>query len=212
MWTLVFDLFDEIVWTSWVAWGAGVLVTSLVLGSPLFYRRMRRRRWLSYASREEDLPWDALMGLLEKRNRDRAAAGLPPEEATPEEISQLLATLPDHGSRQSREDRDFAAGGGQERRTGGRRWGNPTSVRIRAVLWEDYVHGLVVNRSTGGLGIFVDRDIKLGTCLQVRAVEAPFYVQPVEAEVRHCRRVGKGYFLGCQFNGDVPWNTRVWFG
>jgi hypothetical protein len=104
------------------------------------------------------------------------------------------------------------AAGGNERRTGGRRWGNPTDVRLRSPLWEGQQHGLVVNRSTGGLGIFADREIPLGTLVQVRAVEAPFYVNPAQAEVRHCRKVGKGFFLGCQFCGDVPWNTRVWFG
>ena len=37
-------------------------------------------------------------------------------------------------------------------------------------------------------------------------------VQAVRAEVRHCRKVGKGFLLGCQFSDDVPWNARVWFG
>jgi hypothetical protein len=46
----------------------------------------------------------------------------------------------------------------------------------------------------------------------VRAVEAPAYVPPVLAEVRHSLKVGEGASLGCQFSADVPWNIRVWFG
>jgi hypothetical protein len=110
------------------------------------------------------------------------------------------------------EDREFQLVGGTERRAGHRRWGNPTEVHLFSPLWAGHVHGLVVNRSTGGLGIFLDKEVPPGTPLQARAAEAPSYVPAVQAEVRHCRKVGKGFFLGCQFSEDVPWNARVWFG
>ena len=70
----------------------------------------------------------------------------------------------------------------------------------------------MVNRSTGGLGIFADQEVPAGTPLKIRAVEAPSYVPMVRIEVRHCLKVGKGYILGCEFSEDVPWNARVWFG
>jgi hypothetical protein len=199
----------DIVWTTWVAWGMGLVVTSLVLfGSPVLYKRLRKRDRLRQDSKEEDLPWEAFFALLEKRNRERAEAGLPPEEPTSEELSQLLASLPDNPLVQSEKDYEFvAAGGGDDKRSSGRRWGNPTSVRL-----DNDLHGLVVNRSSGGIGIFADREIAPGTWVSVKAAEAPFDVSAVHAEVRHCRKVGKGFFLGCKFLGDVPWQVRVWFG
>jgi hypothetical protein len=206
------DLLDQIVWSTWVAWAMGTVVTALVFGSPIIYRRLRRRRFLTLASREEDVPWDALQGLLEKRSRGRVAAGLPDEEPSLDEVSELLASLPGHLPEQSLEQRQFAAAGGKERRSGGRRWGNPTEVTLGGILTEGRLHGLVVNRSTGGIGIYTDREIPLGAQVHVRAVEAPFYVIGVYTEVRHCRKIGKGFFLGCQFIGDIPWSVRVWFG
>jgi hypothetical protein len=202
-------------WTTCVALGAGAMVTSLVVGSGVAYGRWRGRRRLSDASREEDLAWADLLALLEQRNRDRAEAGLPPEEATEEELSQLLARLPavpDPRALELPEDREFESRGGAERRAGRRRWGHPTEVHLRSLLWADNLNGLIVNRSTGGLGIFADKEVPHGTPMHVRAVEAPAYVPAVLVEVRHSLKVGKGAFLGCEFSAEVPWNIRVWFG
>jgi hypothetical protein len=196
---------------SWVPLGAGVLVTSLVLGFMfVFGRRRRLRNRLSEASWEEDLPWDLLLPLLEKRDRDRAAAGLPPTTPTDEELAQFLATLPKRQA--GPEGHELQFGGGKERRRGPRRGGNPTSVHLQSPFWANHLHGLVLNRSTGGLGLFTDVEVPPGTALRVRAAEAPAYVPAVQVEVRHCQKVGKGYVLGCQFNEDLPWNVRVWFG
>jgi hypothetical protein len=110
------------------------------------------------------------------------------------------------------EDREFVLVGGEERRTGGRRWGNPTDVYLLSSLWSGRLHGLVVNRSTGGLGIYADEEVPPNTRLRVRAMEAPPHVPAVRAEVRYCLKVGKRFLLGCQFSEDIPWNARVWFG
>ncbi len=193
--------------------GRRALAASLVLGSAGVYRRWRQR--LSFASREEDLPWDNLLVLVEKRNRERATAGLPPEEASEQELDQLLERLPRVSAPKPvelPEDREFKAVGGPERRAGRRRWGNPTEVNIISTVGVERVHGIVVNRSTGGLGIFADHEIPAGTLVSIRAVEAPAYVPSVFAEVRHCLKVGKGFVLGCQFRTEIPWKIRVWFG
>lgn len=214
MLALGFAAFDVALSTTWMTLGAGAVVTSLVLGVPALFGRWRRGR-LSNASREEDLPWEELLRLLEKRNSDRAAAGLPPEQPTAEEVSQLLTrlpALPDPQALELPEDREFRLLGVNERRTSRRRWGNPTEVQLRAPLWADSHHGLVVNRSTGGLGIFTDKEVPSGTLLIVRPVEAPPSVEAAQIEVRHCLPVGKGFLIGCQFCEDVPWNVRVWFG
>jgi len=215
MLALPFPKFDVTHWTTWVAVGAGIVVTFLVLGFTRTYRRWRRRRRLSDASWEEDLDWPALLRMLEKRNRERVAAGLPPQRVTDEELAKILASMPvvpNPRPLELPEDREFQLVGGNERRSGRRRWGNPTEVHLFSDLWGDHLHGLVVNRSTGGLAIFADKEVPPGTALQVRAAEAPSYVPAVKAEVRHCRKAGNGFLLGCQFTEGVPWNARVWFG
>jgi hypothetical protein len=210
--TLGFDLTTIPFWTTWVPLAAGALVTCLVIWSALTYGRWRRR--VTGMSREEDLPWEELLGMLEKRNRDRAEAGLPPEEASEKELADILANMPSSGDprRVTAAPNGELSPDGDEKRSGRRRWGNPIAVHIHSTLWAEHLHGLVVNRSTGGLGIFADKNVPPGTLLKVRAVEAPSYVSAVRAEVRHCRRLGKGYFFGCEFCEDVPWNARVWFG
>jgi hypothetical protein len=210
-----FAMLDVALWTTWAPLGAGAVATSLVAGCGVAYGRWRVGRRLSDASREEDLAWADLLALLEKRHRDRVNAGLPSQEITDEELGQLLAKLPampDPRALELPEDREFELVGGIERRTGRRRWGNPTEVHLRSLLWADNLHGLVVNRSTGGLGIYVDKAVPHGTPMHVRAAEAPDYVQSVLVDVRHSLKVGKGFILGCQFSTSIPWNTRVWFG
>jgi PilZ domain len=197
---------------TFAALGAGALATSLVLGSAGIYSRWRQR--LNHASREEDLPWEKLLTLIEQRNRNRNAAGLPPQEATDTELDQLLTMLPavpDPRPVELPEDHDFRPVEHDERRAGRRRWGNPTEVRILSDS-SDLVHGIVVNRSTGGVGIYADQEIAAGTFVTIRAVEAPAYVRSVLAEIRHCLKVGKGFVVGCKFSQELPWNVRVWFG
>jgi hypothetical protein len=214
MQALGFAALDGALWTTWVPLGTGVLVTFMVLGLTIIYGRWRGRRQRD-ASREEDLPWPELLVLLEKLQRERAGAGLPFEKTTDEELAKLLASLPavpGPAALERPEDREFRVVDGTERRAGRRRWENPIEVHLRSALWARHLHGLVVNRSTGGLGIFSDKEIPRGTLLTIRAVEAPANVPAVGAEVRHCLKVGKGFILGCQFTADVPWNVRVWFG
>jgi hypothetical protein len=213
MMTVEFATIGVALWTVGVPLGAGAVVASLVLGSAGIYRRWRER--LNFASREEDLPWDSLLILLEQRNRDRAAAGLPPQQPTEAELDQMLAKLPAVKVTQPvelPEDREFKVKGATEQRTGRRRWGNPTEVRLITELSEEPIHGIVLNRSTGGLGIYVDTEIPPDTLVTIRAVEAPSHVRSVFAEVRHCRKVANGFAVGCQFRTEIPWGVRVWFG
>ncbi len=130
-------------------------------------------------------------------------------------MEQLLAELPGVGEGRPLElpeDREFQLTGGAEQRTTHRRWGNPTNVFVAWPDSDNQLHGLVVNRSTGGLGILVDREIPPNTFVNIRAVEAPAYVPAVCVEVRHCLKAGRAFILGCQFSKDIPWNVRVWFG
>jgi hypothetical protein len=200
-------------WGIWVPLGAGAVVTALVIGFAVIYERWRHRT--GAVSPDDDVPIAELLRMLEDYNRNRATFGLPPEQLTEEVKGKLLAgrsALPDALPVELAEDQLFLALGGDDRRASQRRWGNPTEVHLRSDLWYDRLHGLVVNRSAGGLGIYADMEIPPGTYLEVRVVEAPANVPKVRVEVRHCRRVGNGYFIGCQFSEDVPWEARAWLG
>jgi hypothetical protein len=217
--------FDFTNWTTWVVLVVGVVVAVLVIAFGIFYGRWRRRRRLAWASREEDLPWDQLLDLLRKRKSVRAPAGLPldreaglaPDDDLPpdELLKQLLSGLSSmsRGSSQALpEELKFLESGGVEKRASRRRWGNPTEVYLSSLVWPGRLHGLVINRSTGGLAIFVDQEVAAGSSLKVRSAEAPHYVAAAEVEVRYCRPVGKSFLIGCRFCDEIPWNVRVWFG
>jgi hypothetical protein len=219
---------------TWLAPGVGVTVAALVYVL-LGYIRRRLRRRLG-GSREEDLSWEDLLESLRLRRREREKAGLAADEDWPPEelFKELLATLPaeapqepaaavedlksqalggvGRGPAAAPEDLQFQAQGGVERRAGRRRWGNPTEVHVTLPLWPGQVHGLVINRSTGGLAILVQQEVPAGTSIKVHSVEAPRSVPFIGLEVRHCHKAGRLFLIGCQFCEEVPWNVRVWFG
>jgi hypothetical protein len=204
-------------WTTWLAAGVGIAVAALVMVAVILWGRWRRRRRLGIVSTEEELPWDQLLEMLEARSRQQAAAGVSSDEDLPPDqlLKHLLAGLPSHRRRAGDthpEDWYGPAHTGAEQRTTRRRWGNPTEVHLTWLAGPDRLHGLVINRSTGGLAIFVDMEVSDGTLIQVRAAAAPSYVSTTTVEVRYCRKVGRSFLLGCRFCDDVPWNVRVWFG
>jgi hypothetical protein len=200
---------------TWLVTGVGVTVAGSVYLLLGYLRRWRRRR--RGGSREEDLSWEELLESLRRRRREREEAGLAADEDLPPEdvFNELLATLPAAALREpvaAMEDLQFQTQGGIERRAGRRRWGNPTEVHVTWLLWPGPVHGLVINRSTGGLAILLQQEIPAGTSIRVHSVEAPRSVPFIELEVRNCRKAGKLFLIGCQFCEEVPWNVRVWFG
>jgi hypothetical protein len=213
-----FSFIETFDWTLLLIPGAGFAAATLVLIAAILYSRWRRRRRLVTASREEDMDWEALLEMLQKRSRQPGAAGAKPrdgEEPPEQMLKTILATLPLHRQQVANvdnEDWGYLHGGGVEQRNGQRRWGNPTEVDLSWVGGPERIHGLVINRSTGGLAIFMDKEVPDNTLVQVRPAAAPYYVQKVTIEVRYCRKVGKNFLLGGKFCHDVPWNVRVWFG
>ncbi len=206
---------DHLSPATWVVPSVGVTVAAsvyVILG--YIRRRLRRRRG---GSREEDLSWADLLESLRRRRQEREAAGLGADEDLPPEqlFKELLPTLPTAALREpaaALEDIQFHTQGGIERRSGRRRWGNPTEVYITWALGPGLVHGLVINRSTGGLGILLEQEVAAGTTIKIHAIEAPRSVPFIELEVCHCRKAGRFFLIGCQFCEEVPWNVRVWFG
>jgi hypothetical protein len=199
--------------TSWAV-AVGSTVAGLVYVT--LRRWVARRRRLRFSA-DEDLPWEDLLGLLRSRERELAASGktldddLPPDEL----LALLLSRLPAEAGRRYElppDEEEFLKSGGAEKRAGRRRWGNPTEVHVTSVSLGGRLHGIVINRSTGGLGVFIDRKLEAGALAEVRAVEAPGYVPSVQVEVKFCRKIRRHYLVGCQFLQEIPWNVRVWFG
>ena len=219
---------------TWMAPVVGVTVAAVVYVLLGYFRRRPRRRLGS--SREEDLSWEELLESLRLRRREREEAGLAADEDLPPEelFKELLATRPaealgepaaavedlksqaqggvGRGPAAAPEDLRFQAQGGVERRAGRRRWGNPTEVHVILPPWPGRLHGLVINGSAGGLAILLQREVPAGTAIEVHSVEAPRSVPFLKLAVRHCRKAGGFFLVGCGFCGEVPWNVRVWFG
>jgi hypothetical protein len=207
------SLFAFTDWTALATPGVGILVAVLVPLAVFLVGRLRRKPSAVEGSKEEDLSWEDLLEYL-RRNKDRKDGQGPdlPANATLEQLLAQMPPLPRRAAAGPAEEPMVPVSGGMERRTGRRRWGNPTEVYVSSTLWPGCVHGLVVNRSTGGLAIFLDREAPVEAVIKVRSAEAPASVPPIEAEVRHCRKAGKSFLIGCEFAEEIPWNVRVWFG
>jgi PilZ domain len=193
-------LFDWVLWLS-LAMGAGVSGFVYIVG-----RRVSRRRNKG-THREEDLPWEALLGVLKERYRGKSAAD---EELSSDELMDAL--LKDMPNTQGITEEDARWVPGSERRRNRRRWANPVEVMLISPFHAAPVHGLVINRSAGGLAILTDVPFDANTSLSVRAIETPQGVGYADVMVRHARQVGKLWLIGCQYKDDVPWNVKVWFG
>jgi len=201
-------------WTTWLAVGVGLAVAALVY--VVLSRVKARRRQLAFWS--GDLPWKDLLELLRARHGELAASGSAQENLPPDELlALLLSRLPKRRRRRRQpevppEEREYLARGGAEQRSSCRRWGEPTEVWLTSSLSFARLHGLVINRSNGGLAIFTDKEVEPTTILTVRPVEAPSYVPSVEIEVKHCHKVRRQFLIGCQFSTEIPWNVLAWFG
>ncbi|MCI0683917.1 MAG: PilZ domain-containing protein [Gemmataceae bacterium] len=197
-------------WLTWVAWASGVVVSGLVItaGSSV----LRRRR---ATDDDDDIPWEALLDLLKERYQGENGAAYVDSMSSEELFQALLSEIPrmkrqgppGHGA-----DEVDCLPAGAERRKSRRRWLNPVSVSFYLGLESKPRHGIVINRSSGGVAILVDRDIPPDETLFVRALEAPENVPVIQVKVRHSRRAGRMHLLGCQYCQDLPWNVKVWFG
>ena len=168
-------------------------------------RRIGRKR--NARLKEEELPWEALLDLLKERYKDKSVAD---EELSSDSLMDaLLADLP---NTQGVTEEDARWVPGAERRRSRRRWSNPVEVLVITPFHKEPIHGLVINRSTGGLAILMDVPFEFNTSLSVRGILTPAGVGYANVYVRHSRQVGKLWLIGCQYKDDVPWNVKVWFG
>lgn len=102
-----------------------------------------------------------------------------------------------------------------ERRRAIRRGGLPTPILIvdpkagkRAKASEAYV----LDRSTGGLRLAMERPVQVGSVLLAKPGNAPDDFEWVKVMIRNCREVGDYYELGCQFDTDLELSRLLMFG
>ncbi len=94
----------------------------------------------------------------------------------------------------------FVYGCPSDKRIGLRRRGTTTAVMIsdaahEATPW----HGIVADRSVGGLRLIQENAVAAGTTLSVRPGRATPTTPWTQIEVRHCRKTTDGWELGCSF-------------
>lgn len=152
--------------------------------------------------------WHLGCTLVSKLNEEELVAlvradGPPDADGLTESIpfpSAADAPLPDEGD-------------GPEMRSTRRQGGNPVPVLVcTALAAAGTVEGAVIDRSCGGLCLSVPRPFSEGSRLRVRAVKAPGHVAWVSVKVRHNRRVGSRWLLGCQFVSTPSWEELLQFG
>lgn len=107
----------------------------------------------------------------------------------------------------------FVQSTARERRSGVRRCGSPVGVRV-AEAWEreGREEGVICDRSTGGLGLELEREVPVETVLKIRSTSAPVTTPWVEVEVRSCCRQNGKFRIGCQFKRTPSWDVMLSFG
>jgi len=102
-----------------------------------------------------------------------------------------------------------------ERRRSIRRGGLPTPIIVvdsksgrKAKASEAYV----LDRSSGGLRLALERPVQVGSTLLAKPGNAPEGFEWVKVQIRNCREVGDYYEVGCQFETDLELSRLLMFG
>jgi hypothetical protein len=134
----------------------------------------------------------------------RALLGTKKQSGSPGPLSQ-----PFDGS----EYDPFIHGSKMEKRVALRRRGNLVEVLVvEGETGEKPWSAWVLDRSTGGLGILVERTIPEGTILNIRPRHAPSTAPWVKVEVKTCRAAEGQFLLHCCFLDTPPWSVLLLFG
>jgi hypothetical protein len=102
-----------------------------------------------------------------------------------------------------------------ERRKSIRRTGMPTPVMLmdfKSTRRPKPIDGYVLDRSSGGLRLAVEKPIPVGTMLKVRPSNAPPEFDWINIVIRSSRESSDYFELGCQFEGDLALNQLLMFG
>lgn len=100
-----------------------------------------------------------------------------------------------------------------ERRRSLRRTGVPTPVQVSDPKRpKRVIDGYVLDRSSGGLRLAMEKPFPTGVALQVRPTNAPPESPWITIIIRSCREVGDYFEVGCQFQEELPWHLLLMFG
>jgi hypothetical protein len=102
-----------------------------------------------------------------------------------------------------------------ERRRSIRRGGLPTPILVvdsKASRKTKTSEAYVLDRSTGGLRLALEKPVQVGSILLARPGNAPDGFEWVKVTIRNCREVGDYYEVGCQFETDLELSRLLMFG
>jgi hypothetical protein len=123
-----------------------------------------------------------------------------------------VAPPPDEEPEDALEEADEDASW-EDRRNEPRRKGNPVSVQVsNSTHSSEPFQGWVVDRSSGGLRLLVDQEVKAGTVLSVRPTKSHPGFTWVQVKVKSCKPERSSFNLGCQFLRKLSWTELQVFG
>jgi hypothetical protein len=93
-----------------------------------------------------------------------------------------------------------------------RKGGNRIEVDLTDDAKESQLLGWVIDRSMGGLCLYVEKPLSAGTILNVRPRNAPKTSPWIPIEIRSCRPDGNEWEVGCCFLKPPHWNDLMLFG
>jgi hypothetical protein len=99
-----------------------------------------------------------------------------------------------------------------DKRTSFRRQGGFVPLYLASSSFAGGGVGVVLDRSTGGLRIASEVEVRPGQTLNVMAKAAPPGTPWIAVTVRNCTRERNTFILGCEFETTPPWNVLLLFG
>lgn len=102
-----------------------------------------------------------------------------------------------------------------ERRRAIRRAGLPTPVYVldwKANRRSKPMESFVLDRSTGGLRLAMERSVAVGSTMAVKPSNAPPEFDWVKVVVRNCREIGDYWEIGVQFEVELDLGRLLMFG
>ena len=118
-----------------------------------------------------------------------------------------------HQSAKSNDDWETPDASFGNRRTSVRREGSPVEITVSCTAFQNTTQqAWVVDRSTGGLRLTIEKGISPGTTMRIIAVNAPKNTEWVALLVRSCKPIDSHFELGCEFVQTPPWNVLLLFG
>lgn len=133
-------------------------------------------------------------------------------------VGVRLLTTPGLGAGASAEPSElehdpFAVGSTTERRNAFRRKGSSITVLVAEQHHpQPTQEAWVLDRSVGGVGLFLERPKSVGTQLRIRPENAPPMTPFIDVEVKSCNPYEDGWHLNCAFVKSPPYSILLLFG